>query len=236
MSTSSIRLQNHIQCVIFDLDGTLYATPRHFKAKVALRLVPQLNLLRHLGAAREEIRQETFADRADLRRALFASLSLRSGSAPQVCETFYEEGFLRVFVELLTKREARPGLVHVLKQLRRAEIRLAVLSDYAAIPERLAALNIDRDLFDLLLSAEESGALKPSSRPFLEVARRLGIEAKDTLVVGDRADMDQLGAKHAGMTFLGVADRPRSTQPQWTQSATALTSLASQRIASPGPS
>ena len=51
-------------------------------------------------------------------------------------------------------------------------------------------------------SAEEMGALKPSARPFIEVARAMGVEPAETLVIGDRADTDGAGAKAAGMGAL----------------------------------
>jgi phosphoglycolate phosphatase-like HAD superfamily hydrolase len=215
--------------VVFDLDGTLYATPSRLKTRVTWRLWNELATLRHVTGAREQIRAREFADGEELRAAFFEELSKRSGRAVPLCRSFYERRFLSAFVDVLAKR-ARPrtGLIEILGRLREADIRLAVVSDYSAIDERLNALEIDPALFDARLPAEDTGALKPSPRAFLRISEQFGLAPGSMLAIGDRPHMDEAAAAAAGMSFLGIADLAHPEYPPWASSAARLASIAAE--------
>ena len=111
-----------------------------------------------------------------------------------------------VFISVLRRCPIRPGLVPLLEALNKSGCLLAVLSDYGAVSERLQALQIPKRNFKVLLSTMECGALKPSPRPFLKAAERLGLEPNRILTIGNQADIDGMGARAAGMHFIGVED------------------------------
>ena len=68
--------------------------------------------------------------------------------------------------------------------------------------EKLEALDIDPAQFDLVISAPELGALKPSEPCARRVLEMLEAKPETTLFVGDREDKDGASAKAVGARFL----------------------------------
>jgi HAD superfamily hydrolase (TIGR01549 family) len=121
---------------------------------------------------------------------------------------WYERVFMSAFVAMLSKYgKIRPGLVPLLESLHEKGIKLAVVSDFGQVRERLTALGIPLAPFDDLVSVEECGALKPSPKSLQMVATKWKINAAELTVVGDREDLDAVGARAAGMAFVGVTNR-----------------------------
>jgi HAD superfamily hydrolase (TIGR01549 family) len=110
------------------------------------------------------------------------------------------------------QRNGRPGINETLQALRDKNIQIAVLSDYDCVKERLINLNIDPRHFSITTSCEASGALKPSPRPFLQIANSWGIAPSQLLVVGDRSDTDGAAAKRAGMDFVRISEQSSPAQ------------------------
>lgn len=52
--------------------------------------------------------------------------------------------------------------------------------------------------FNVVLSSERAGAAKPDARIFAEALRRSGARADESLMIGDSAEADMLGARNAG--------------------------------------
>jgi FMN phosphatase YigB (HAD superfamily) len=79
--------------------------------------------------------------------------------------------------------------------------RLAVVSNFDYTPTALAILDAAgvRDLFAAIVVSDEVGWRKPRPDIFREAIRRTGAEARRTLFVGDRADIDVVGAHGVGM-------------------------------------
>lgn len=86
----------------------------------------------------------------------------------------------------------------VLTQLKSSGIRLGVISNFdGRLRTILAQLGVE-DRFERLVISSEIGAEKPSSRIFLEAARRFEVEPGEILHVGDDAEVDVDGARAAG--------------------------------------
>ena len=79
--------------------------------------------------------------------------------------------------------------------------RLAVVSNFDYTPTALAILEAAgvRDLFAAVVVSDEVGWRKPRADIFREAIRRTGAEPHCTLFVGDRADIDVVGAHAVGM-------------------------------------
>lgn len=79
--------------------------------------------------------------------------------------------------------------------------RLAVVSNFDYTPTALGILEAAgvRDLFAAVVVSDEVGWRKPRADIFAEAIRRTGAEARATLFVGDRADIDVAGAHAMGM-------------------------------------
>jgi HAD superfamily hydrolase (TIGR01509 family) len=196
--------------VIFDLDGTLYRL-RKTKVRLTLLLWRTIPVLRHLGGARRAIRDSLYENKESLDDAFFEALGQMSHISAERAATWYHDEFMRAFVGLLERNAyARPGLLQLLERLRRAGVKLAVVSDIGRVEDRLRAIGVPPEIFDALLAAEDVGALKPSPRSLLTVAERWGLDPSEILVVGDRLDRDAEAAKAAGMSTLIVDGRAPS--------------------------
>jgi putative hydrolase of the HAD superfamily len=79
--------------------------------------------------------------------------------------------------------------------------RLAVVSNFDYTPTALAILDAAgvRGLFAAIVVSDEIGWRKPRADIFTETLRRVGVVAEATLFVGDRVDIDVIGAQGVGM-------------------------------------
>ena len=211
--------RRNTRAVLFDLDGTLYrAAPMRRRMLRELALAPlrvgpgrARRILRHLRvfrSVREELR-DLGRPGEPLEELQYRVPAERMGEDPGALRVTVEDWMLRRPLRHLG-RCARRGLGGVLAELARRDLRLGVFSDYP-VEEKLEALGV-RPAFDLRLCAldREVNAFKPHPRGFLVACERWGVEPGDVLYVGDRADVDERGAREAGMPCLVVgADRSR---------------------------
>ncbi|MFI0214563.1 HAD family hydrolase [Streptomyces lydicus] len=79
-------------------------------------------------------------------------------------------------------------------------LRQAVLSNSSTANQerKLAALGI-RARFEAVLCADELGHAKPAAEAFACACAALGLAAEEVVYVGDRLDIDALGARDAGL-------------------------------------
>ena len=219
--------KHRIEGVVFDLDGTLYSLRgRQLRMTLALWRWKDLRVLRHLLGTRTWIRSKSYTDRKAFYAAFCEELGRRAGISPPEAGKWYENRFLGSFVNMLAKRaRVRPGLLALLARLRQNGAKLAVVSDYGYVRERLDALNIPIDAFDQLCSSEDYGVLKPSPRPLTALAEEWGLNPKCIVMIGDRKDLDQASATAAGVNFLGISDRSRREKEgfvRWREAVTFL--------------
>ena len=81
-------------------------------------------------------------------------------------------------------------------------LQTAIYSDYGGVVEKLEALHIDPQQFDLIIAAPELGSLKPSEPCARRVLELLEAEPATTLFVGDRDEKDGASARAVGAQFL----------------------------------
>ncbi len=93
-----------------------------------------------------------------------------------------------------------PKVVPTLIALMKMGIKLAVISD---APSKEAWLRLSyiglHHFFDVVITFDDSKAYKPSPVPFNLALKKLNIKAENTLMVGDWAERDVVGAKSVGM-------------------------------------
>jgi putative hydrolase of the HAD superfamily len=201
-----------LSAVAFDLDGTLYPNYR-----LNIRLIPfilrKLPFVLAFSEARSRLRgkgclRESLLPGEDFYDAQARLMALRLGSSgtasirEQVDRLIY-----RGWDSFFTKIKLYPHVKETLVNLRRAGLKLALLSDFP--PERkLKALGLD-GLWDLVLCSELTGALKPDPRPFTSLVRGLDVEASGILYVGNSLAYDVRGAKNAGLRAALISPRRR---------------------------
>ncbi|MEW6194767.1 MAG: TIGR02253 family HAD-type hydrolase [Bacteroidota bacterium] len=98
--------------------------------------------------------------------------------------------------ELIPYPRVYPTLIELIK----LGLKLGVLSDAPSKEAwlRLAQLNFQY-LFDSIVTFEDTGYRKPNPEPFYEILKRLNVTANESLMVGDWAERDIIGASQIGM-------------------------------------
>ena len=107
---------------------------------------------------------------------------------------------------IVAYRKVRSAMVlypHVqltLLELAKRGIRLGVVSDAprAQVWQRLCSLGLQH-IFDAVVTFDDTQTRKPDPAPFREVLRRLGVEPRESLMVGDWAERDVVGGRSLGM-------------------------------------
>lgn len=93
-----------------------------------------------------------------------------------------------------------PGVYASLIALIKQGIKLAVVSDAPGREAwlRLYQLNFHH-LFDVVVTHSDTGEFKPSPKPFQLALDKLGVKAEESIMVGDWAERDMIGANNIGM-------------------------------------
>ena len=209
-------LPRHLRAVVFDVDGTLYRQGALRRA-MAVRLVRAhlhrplagVTTMRILAAYRRG--QEALRDArgtGDIAQAQLRLASEATGAptadVQALVTRWMDEAPLTLLADL-----AQPGMQAFVRDLRVRGIKLGVLSDYPA-EAKLSALGVG-GLFDSVLCAQapEVGVFKPDPRGILVSLERLGVAPANALYVGDRADVDAVAARAAGVVCaILTAEKP----------------------------
>ncbi len=181
-----------IRGLIFDCDGTLADTlPLHYAAweaaGAALGLqIPVEFLLQHNGKPTDVIvarYNADFAKRIDV-------------------EQFTADKERRTYDRLIQAKPLEP--VAALARRYHGHLPMAVVSgsNYANVERTLRAIGL-RELFTVVLTADDGLPPKPAPDLFLEAARQLGVEPRDCQVFED-ADAGLEAARRAGMLATDV--------------------------------
>jgi putative hydrolase of the HAD superfamily len=93
-----------------------------------------------------------------------------------------------------------PHVMEVLDALKEKGIKLALLSDGPKLNVYTRLVEVEMDgMFDMIVTAEDAGAIKPSPLGFKMIMNKFGVDASECLMVGDSPARDIAGAKTVGM-------------------------------------
>jgi putative hydrolase of the HAD superfamily len=130
----------------------------------------------------------------DFQARLMASL-LKTD--PAVAGEMIERLIYRGWEQVFKKITPFPHVRETLDAIRSGGLKLGLLSDFP--PEKkLENLGLG-GIWDTVLCSEYTGSLKPATRPFIELARRLDCLPERILYAGNSRAYDIRGAKQAGM-------------------------------------
>jgi len=92
------------------------------------------------------------------------------------------------------------GVFEVLETMRKDGYRIAMIAngDSAGARNIIAACGLE-DYFDVVVISEEVGIEKPDKQVFQVALDKLGVEAENAVMVGNRIDADIVGANRIGM-------------------------------------
>jgi HAD superfamily hydrolase (TIGR01509 family) len=183
------------EAVIFDNDGLLLDTESVWTRA-------ERDLFERRG------REFTPADKLELvgtSAAIAGAVLERRLGEPGRALALIEELNELVIAELEHGVEAMVGareLLHALKQ-RGTPIGLVSNSPLAFVRRSLEIVGI-QDSFDVVLSAHEVSAPKPSPEPYLEACRRLGVEPTPDVIALEDSPTGVAAARTAGLTVIGI--------------------------------
>ena len=198
----TLSIATDVKTVIFDLDGTMY-DKRGLAARLVSRLWWCLPLLMAERFARRNAHYVQFATEEEFFDFFFTTMSRGHWWGPKIAERWYHLVYLPAMVRLIRRHHrVRPEVQELLHICRERGLQTAIYSDYGSVIEKLEALKVDPAQFDLLISAPQLGALKPSEPCARRVLELLQADPKTTLFVGDREDKDGASAKAVGAGFL----------------------------------
>lgn len=188
-----------INAVVFDLDNTLV----DFMAMKRQAIDAAIHAMRDAGLQLpvEEIRKridEIYKQRGIEFQNVFDQL-------------LYDE-FSKIDYKILSSgviayRRAReaalvpyPHVYMTLVELTKMHLKLAVVSDAPAREAwlRLCYLNFHH-IFDVVVTFDDTGERKPQPGPFRKALQMLNVNPEESLMVGDWAERDVVGAKLVGM-------------------------------------
>lgn len=150
---------------------------------------------------KEAERQRAVDDREVPARQRFESLVARLGLGAGARPDGLVEDLLTAHGRELGRAACLPGHHRALLESLAEEFTLAVVSNFDHSPTALAILAEAgvAGLFSTIVVSDAVGWRKPSPAIFHEALRRVGVGPEAALFVGDRADIDVLGAQRVGM-------------------------------------
>ena len=188
-----------IKAIIFDLDNTLldFMKMKQFAVKAAITAMNEAGLNINEDQAYKDI---------------FKLYESKGWENQQVFDDFLMQNFGKVSNKILAAgivsyRRAReatllvyPNVNKTLIELIKLGIQLAVVSDAPSREAwmRLYYLNLHH-VFDPVLTYDDSGAHKPSPKPFEMALDILNVNSDEALMIGDWPDRDVVGASQIGM-------------------------------------
>ncbi len=207
-----------ISAVGFDIDGTLYPA-----SALYIRMVPgaiaRLKLLRAFNAVRKDLRNdevlarfgvETPTTLANFHRKQAEMTAERLKVTPESIQSRIDYFFYKKSEDHFSRIKLYPHAVDLLSVLASRGLKLGALSDFPA--DRKLELMKIADKFDVIMTSEETGRVKPHRHSFDILAERLGVPAGEILYVGNSEAYDIAGAKAAGMhsALISAKKRPES--------------------------
>ena len=188
-----------IKAIIFDLDNTLldFMKMKQFAVKAAITAMNEAGLN---------------IDEDQAYKDIFKLYESKGWENQQVFDDFLMQNFGEVSNKILAAgivsyRRAReatllvyPNVNKTLIELIKMGIQLAVVSDAPSREAwmRLYYLNLHH-VFDPVLTYDDSGAHKPSPKPFEMALDILNVNSDEALMIGDWPDRDVVGASQIGM-------------------------------------
>jgi FMN phosphatase YigB (HAD superfamily) len=222
-----IKVCNSIKGLIFDLDGTLYRMQWYMRPLITIAVFPYCLRLPRFLKIRNQFAGKDLNSKDRLFSEICKQLSAAEHSSEENILKWIYESFYPAFINAMRfLRNSRPELDQTLTNLRNSNIKLAVLSDFDHVQQRLQNLSINPENFHTIASSEAAGALKPSPRPFLEIAEKWNISPNEIVVIGDRDDTDGEAARKASMQFWQINDsKPAHNDTSWPSIRNSLLNL-----------
>jgi HAD superfamily hydrolase (TIGR01549 family) len=200
--------------LLFDVDGTLYRQD-------ILRILMLVRMIKAL--VRNPYKTYRTIKIISVYRKEMELLRNKNGASPEgqiantIRATGYSDDVVKECVDFWFKQEPlkymklclRKDMIKLIKDRNKTPMLLGVYSDYPAA-DKLKELGIYQCFNTIVCSQDEDvKALKPSPQGFIVAADKMGLKPDQVLYIGDRYDVDAVGARNAGMQFFMVNTKKR---------------------------
>lgn len=193
-----------MKAVFFDLDDTLYAAPisqsnevliAYTARKYQLSVASVKAAFDHGKAVTKKLLGDVAATHNRLLYIQHMLEFLGKNAAADSLELY--DVFWNHYLQVM---KLRPGAADTLADLRRRSIPIGICTDLTAHIQhrKIQKLGIAADI-TWLVTSEEAGAEKPSSKIFQLCLSKSRLKSEDILYVGDNQKKDFWGASKAGM-------------------------------------
>jgi putative hydrolase of the HAD superfamily len=199
------KLKTKPDCVLFDLDNTLYPyEPSHANAlnAVKMKVIKNFNLKEHtfneaFAKAKDLTKAQLRNTAASHSRLLYMQKMLELlGLGSQVLFALdLEQTYWRTF---LASANLFPGAKDFLDDLRLNSVPTAIVTDLTAQIQfrKIIYFGLDH-YFDCIVTSEESGQEKPHAAPFQLALEKIQPKGSIIWMIGDNSEKDIGGAKVA---------------------------------------
>lgn len=185
-----------IRAVIFDIDNTLTDFMRMKRASVDSAVESMIDA--GLKVDKKEMVEKIFdiywKDGVEDQRIFNKILTQEVGQIDYKLLAAAIIGYRRAKAGTMT---LYPHVQMTLFELMRMGIKMTVISDAPKLEVWLRIVGLGlHHFFDHVITSEDAGAKKPAPEPFRKALEVLGTKPSETLMVGDWADRDIVGAKN----------------------------------------
>jgi beta-phosphoglucomutase family hydrolase len=185
------RLQDYT-AILFDCDGTLADTmPAHYRA--------WLHVTNHHGIRFDE--DYFYALGGQPTRDILATLA--SEASIEIDLDQASEMKEQAFLEQVAHVKAIDPVIAAVRRAHGHVPVAVVTGGYRDVCEKILCQIGVREYFDVIVASEDTSRHKPDPDPFLEAARRLGVQPEGCLVWED-SDLGVESARRAGMQWIDV--------------------------------
>ncbi|MBT3272757.1 MAG: HAD family hydrolase [Spirochaetales bacterium] len=190
----------NVDAVAFDIDGTLYPNSRMY-LNSALFSLSRMRFLYHFRIVRKQIRDVRPLN--DFRAVQANLLSERMKVPEKKAKERIEHAIYSRWQRVFRNIRPYPYLSDLLVRLKAEGYALGVMSDFP-VGDKLAHLALPQ-VWDFIMTSEDTGYLKPNPEPFLALSSALGTVPGRILYVGNSYKYDIIGANRVGMKTAHIA-------------------------------
>ncbi len=207
-----------IKAVIFDLDNTLYEyepcnvigmkNMHDCLRKILGKDITDDSFNEILNNAKKEVKNNLSGMAASHNRVLYAQYiceNLNAFTAKNVLSLY--NAYWDAFIDSMVSYE---GVSELIFQLKKKDIKVGICSDLTTLIQMRKLIKLElADLFDCVVTSEESGAEKPMENSFRLVLRKLNVNHENAIMVGDDYEKDILGATALGIDAIQIGKNCR---------------------------
>ena len=208
-------ISTNIKGILFDVDGTLYHQRPLRLILIGLlvlshvyrprELVRKLKVIYHYRKAQEELRNRDDDQAPNNQRDQLMITAERCKESSKYVSSVTKDWFETKPLNYIRFCQ-RKDITKTIQILYEQGFKLGVFSDYPP-RDKLSSLGVTR-FFSTILSSHDRGVygFKPNTNGFAIAAEKMKLCPSEILYVGDRHEVDGIGATQAGMRVMIVDD------------------------------